>query len=260
MGDKEHDMEEMTAEQAREWGKTLSFESTWAAITKLGERIDKLGERADETWAAIKLTDENLDKSEARWNKRFDKREAMYAKRDAIWEKKSDKLDAKINRTTEAVKQMSERVDKLMENVGGLNRSIGELIETLIAARLWEKFARYPYHLERAYRRIPIYNERNEIKTDIDILLSDTEWCMAVEVKREVEGKDVDKQLQRMELIRKYPPAEVNGKKMLGAIAGGVVPPDIRDYAQASGFFVLELTGESVTLLDPPKDFTAREW
>jgi hypothetical protein len=182
-------METMTAEQAREWGKTLSFESIWASIMKLGEKVDRV-----------------------------------------------------------------------TVNVGGLNRSIGELIETLIAARLWEKFAEYPYHLERAYQRIPIYNERNETKTDIDILLSDTEWCMAVEVKREADNEDVDKHLKRMELIRKYPPAEVNGKKMLGAIAGGVVPPETRDYAQAAGFFVLELTGESVALLDAPKDFIAREW
>jgi predicted AAA+ superfamily ATPase len=173
---KEHDMEEMTAEQAREWGKTLSFESTWATITKLGERMDKTQVRVDETWAVIKLTTENVNR-----------------------------MSENVDRTTEDVKKMAEKVDRVTVNVGGLNRSIGELIETLIAARLWEKFAGYPYHLERACQRIPIYNEQNETKTDIDILLSDTEWCMAVEVKREADNKDVDKHLKRMELIRKYP-------------------------------------------------------
>jgi hypothetical protein len=83
---------------------------------------------------------------------------------------------------------------------------------------------------------------------------------MAVEVKREADRDDVVRHLKRMELIRKYPPAEVKDKKMLGAIAGGIVEPDAKDYAHECGFFVLELKGESVALLDTPKGFTPREW
>ncbi|MDR2537187.1 MAG: hypothetical protein LBC46_03310, partial [Treponema sp.] len=65
---------------------------------------------------------------------------------------------------------------------------------------------------------------------------------------------------KRMELIRKYPPAETIGKKLLGAMAGGAVDPDVRDYAYKSGFFVLELTGESVNLLKPPEGFEPQQW
>jgi hypothetical protein len=83
---------------------------------------------------------------------------------------------------------------------------------------------------------------------------------MAVEVKREADNKDVDHHLWRMGLIRQYPPLEVMGKRMLGAIAGGVVPPDTAAYAHKAGFFVLTLSGESVALLDTPADFVAGEW
>jgi hypothetical protein len=63
-----------------------------------------------------------------------------------------------------------------------------------------------------------------------------------------------------MKLIRKYPPAEIMGKKMLGAIAGGIVVAEAKDYAHECGLFVLELKGESVALLDTPEGFTAGEW
>jgi hypothetical protein len=140
-----------------------------------------------------------------------------------------------------------------------LNRSLGELIETLIAARLWEKFP--DYNLKRAYQRYPIFDEKNRIMTDIDILLSNTDLVMAVEVKRELDRmKDVDEHLKRMELIRKYPPSEIVGKKLLGAMAGGVVDADVRRHAWESGFFVLELTGESVDLVPPPEGFVPQEW
>jgi hypothetical protein len=168
-----------------------------------------------------------------------------------------DRMIADLNKVFE---KMAARVDRVTQNVGGLNRSIGELIETLIAAQLWEKFAAYPYQLKRAYRRVPIYDKQNISRTEIDILLSDTEWCMAVEVKREADNKDVDHHLWRMGLIRQYPPLEVMGKRMLGAIAGGVVPPDTAAYAHKAGFFVLTLSGESVALLDTPAGFVAGEW
>jgi hypothetical protein len=58
-----------------------------------------------------------------------------------------------------------------------------------------------------------------------------------------------------MELIRKYPPKEVADKKLLGAMAGGVVDPAIQRYAWENGFFFLELTGESVRLIPPPEGF-----
>jgi hypothetical protein len=63
-----------------------------------------------------------------------------------------------------------------------------------------------------------------------------------------------------MQLIRQYPPAEVKEKKLLGAIVGAVVTPEAREYAEKNGFFVLELTGEDVHLLEPSKDFQPREW
>ena len=180
-------MPEMTAEEALEWGKTLNFQTVWATITK-----------------------------------------------------------------------MSEKVDRISDNVGGLNRSMGELIETLIAARLWEKFP--DYDLKRAYQRIPIYNEYNEIKTDIDILLVNTVMCMAVEVKRELDQiKDVDRHLKRMQLIRQYPPEQIGNKQLFGAMAGGIVDHDVKDYAYESGFFVLEFTGESVELILPPEGFEPKK-
>jgi hypothetical protein len=170
--------------------------------------------------------------------------------------KETGKLIEKNAKEMEALKKTVERVTA---NVGGLNRSLGELIETLIAARLWEKFPEY--NLKRAYQRVPIFDENNRTMTDIDILLANTDTVMAVEVKRQLDDRrDVDDHLKRMERIRQYPPAEVAGKKMLGAMAGGVVDDDTRRYAYESGFFVLELTGDTVQLIPPPDGFVPKKW
>jgi hypothetical protein len=195
-------MTEMTAEQAAEWGKSLSFEKVWATLQEVGRKQAE---------------------------------------------------------TAAQLAQLEQTVERVSSNVGGLNRSMGELIETLIAARLWEKFP--GYGLTRAYQRIPLYDEKNVIRTDIDILLVNTDMCMAVEVKHELNRIDeVDRHLKRMQLIRQYPPELVNSKQLVGAMAGGIVDPDIKDYAYESGFYVLELTGESVHLITPPEGFVPQRW
>ena len=209
---------------ASDANEPLSFEKVWAMFQESGKRMEEENRRARE-------------------QKRLD---------DLEWEKTKREL-------SESLKETQRVVAELSKNVGGLNRSMGELIETLIAARLWEKFSGYPYNLQRAYQRIPIYDEKNYARTDIDILLVDTEWAMAVEVKRELREDDIDYHTKRMELIVRYPPAEIKGKKLLGAIAAGVVPPAVRDLAHSKGYFVLELTGESVALAPPPEGFSPME-
>jgi hypothetical protein len=218
-------MAKMTAQEAAEWGRTLSFETVWTARMENEERFEKIGERIDKTG-------ENIDR-----------------------------MGERLDETGKYLKEVGERVDRVTKNVGGLNLSMGDLIETLFAPHLGEKFDAYNYNLRRIFHRVPIYDDDSRQRSDIDILLSNTTVCMAVEVKRWLEKTDqVDEQIKRMYLIRQYPPAEVKGKKLLGAIVGGVVMPEVREYTEQNGFFVLELTGEDVRLLEPPKDFQPKEW
>jgi hypothetical protein len=106
-----------------------------------------------------------------------------------------------------------------------------------------------------------VYDDKNIRKTDIDILLVDTSLGMVVEVKHGLDRLDyVDEHIKRMRLIRQYPPEIIGGKALLGAMAGGVVDPDVKDYAYQSGFFVLELAGESVQLFPPPEGFSPKNW
>ena len=217
-------MAEMTAEEAAEWGKTLDFPTVWAALLKLGERIDKTVERFDQIGERI------------------------------------DQIGERIDKTTENINQLGKRVDRVTANVGGLNSSMGELIETLFASHLGEKFDPYDHGLRRTYRRVPLYDNANRSRGEVDLLLSDTTRCMAVEVKRWLDQRrQVDEHVKRMKLIRQYPPAEARGKTLLGAIAAGAINPEVREYAEQNGFFVLELSGENVYLLDPPQGFKPKE-
>jgi len=176
-------------------------------------------------------------------------------------EEKMDEQRERIDLLTANIDKLGKKVDRITTDVGGLHNSMGELIETLFASHLEEKFDAYNYGLKQWRRRVPIYDENSRLRSDIDILLSNTTVCIAVEVKRWLETeKDVDQHIKRMQLIQQYQPIEVQGKRLLGAIVGAAVRPEAREYAEKNGFFVLELTGEDVRLLESPKDFQPKEW
>ncbi|MDR1626120.1 MAG: hypothetical protein LBT33_06225 [Spirochaetia bacterium] len=211
-------MAAMTAQEAAEQAKGLTFEKIWAIFQEVGQKQAETDRQFKET------------------NRQF-------------------------KETAEQLSRLEKTVERIGVNVGGLNGSVGDLVETLFAPHLGEKFDAYGYNLRRVFHRVNIYDETNRQRSDIDILLSDTSLCMPVEVKRWLDTTEkVDEHIKRMRLIREYPPAEVKGKKILGAIVGAVVNPEVREYAEQNGFFVLELTGEDVRLLPPPEGFKPKEW
>jgi hypothetical protein len=176
--------------------------------------------------------------------------------------KENDKKLTELHKETERAHEETERAIKnLSENIGGLNNSIGALVETLIAARLWEKFV--GYNLQRAHRRVTVHGDDHRPRAEIDIVLTNTDCAIAVEVKREFDKiEDVERHLKRMELIRQYPPAVIkeNSKRVMGAVAGGVMSPSVMEYAHEHGLFVLELSGESVRLAPAPAGFEPKVW
>jgi ElaB/YqjD/DUF883 family membrane-anchored ribosome-binding protein len=231
--------------RARARGRDRSHKKIWDLLRETEQILKEKTEISKETDRILKET-ECILKENAEGAKETDRqlREVKEQFKD---------LEKRFNDTDRFLKKMS-------RDMGGLHRSLGELVEVLIAGRLWEKFAGYPYNLKQAYSRIPVYDGNGSPRTEIDILLADTEWVMAVEVKRRLAKEDVDYHLKRMALIRKYPPLGTGDKRLLGAVAGGVVDPDAAAYALEAGFFVLELSGKAVNLLPPPPGFQPREW
>jgi hypothetical protein len=121
--------------------------------------------------------------------------------------------DRQLDKNAKDTENLRKTIERVSQNAGGLNRSLGELIETLIAARLWEKFP--GYNFKRAYQRMPVFDEKSRVLTDIDILPSNTGVAMAV----------------------------------------GVVDPDAQRYAYENSLYVLELSDETVRLLPDPEGF-----
>ncbi|GHV65914.1 hypothetical protein FACS1894199_07970 [Bacteroidia bacterium] len=238
--------------------------STQATFEDIRATLDRTAQLHEETAQRQKAFEKQQEKNAAKADKRREKDAAEF--KEYVKQQKKEAAEAEKRREEESAewharcKKIDERLASIGENLGGLGLRIGGIMETLLAARSWEKFKAYNYGFERVYQRVRVYNGKI-LLTDIDILLSNGKYVMAVEVKNTLNRIEyVDDHVKRMEKIMHYPPAEVKGKKVMGAMACGVVVSEVRDYAFSKGLFVLELTGDAADLATPPANFTPQEW
>jgi myosin heavy subunit len=229
--------------QPAEAGKFASPETVWTTLQEVAA-LHK------ETEKAIRELTDQMKENDKKLTELHEETERAHGETEKAMKEAAEER----KKTEQAIKNLS-------ENIGGLNNSIGGLVETLIAAQLWEKFD--GYNLQRAHRRVTVHGDDHRPRAEIDIVLTNTDCAIAVEVKREFDKiEDVERHLERMELIRQFPPAVIkeNSKRVMGAVAGGIVSPNVMEYAYKHGLFVLELSGESVRLAPAPAGFEPKVW
>jgi predicted transcriptional regulator len=198
----------MTADEAREAAKGLSFEDVWAALLKTDAQIEKMSKRVDKTSAEVAKT--------------------------------------------------SKEVAKLTKNLGGIGNSLGKMTEAMFSAELWKKFGVHGFKFTKGSRIK--FSADNQVLAEVDFFMENGDYAMPVEIKTELSVEDVDDHLKRMDKIRKYMNGKKDRRKLVGAVAGAVVPPNVLKYAQRKGFFVLVQTGDSIAIAKMPKGFSPTEW
>jgi hypothetical protein len=166
---------------------------------------------------------------------------------------------AMFQKTDEQIRETSAKVAELSKNIGGLNNSLGALIEEVYSAYLWEKFDALGYEFTRGSRGMK-FRKNGRLLAEVDIFLENGDYAMPVEVKTQLTTGDVDKHLARIARIREYLDNRSDKRKLVGAIAGGIVPDEVRNYAQEKGLYVIVQSGESVTIAETPPDFKVMEW
>ena len=197
-------MKMMTAEQAAEAAKGLTFEKVWAAMME----------------------------SERKWEKSM----------------AESKLEWK--------KQMAD----LSKNLGGIGNSLGDLTEAMFINELWNKFSDIGIPVTRQSEHMKFGDRNKRVLAEVDLFIENGDCAIAVEIKTKMETEFVKDHLERIEIVRRYLDERGDKRKLLGAIAGGIVPENVMKYAHKHGLYVVVQNGESVSIADAPKGFKAREW
>jgi hypothetical protein len=186
----------------------------------------------------------------------FEKVWAMFQETD----RKFQELREDMKETDLRMKETDRRMKETDRKIGELGNRFGELAEHLVAPSIREKFNALGFAFDKYSQNVDIADSLDAYSgAEIDILLENGDTAIAVEVKARALNRDVDRHLERMEVLRRWADRHGDKRKFLGAVAGAIMPEEVRKYALKAGFYVIEQTGDTVAI-NVPADFTPREW
>jgi len=172
------------------------------------------------------------------------------ARRQEELAKRQEVTDREIDKTTRGIDRLSEEVSRVSENVDALTGKWGKFVEGLVAPGAVRMFKERGIEVNQTFTRIEAHKGGESM--EIDVLVVNDEYAIAISVKSTLSVDDVNEHLSNLSKFRKFFPYLAD-KKILGAVAGIVIDEGADKYAYRRGLFIIAQTGETVKILNDEK-------
>jgi hypothetical protein len=163
-----------------------------------------------------------------------------------------EKVWAMFRKTDQQIKETDRQLRQNQKMMSDLGRKFGKIIEHMFIPNLKEKFNALGYVFEKSSPNVLIESAEHHIYMEIDVFLENGDCALAVEVKTQANINDIREHGERMEKLRRYFDLHDDKRKLYGAVAGAVIPGNVRDYALKEGFYVIRQSGDKVGIERPP--------
>jgi hypothetical protein len=140
-----------------------------------------------------------------------------------------------------------------------LGGHFGKLVEHLVAPGIVKKFNALGYGFTRCSSSALFEDESLNLAMEIDLFLENGDCAIAVEVKANLKTDDVKDHINRMKKLQRYAEAHKDSRKFYGAVAGAIIPKEVREFALKNGFYVIAQSGDTM-IIDVPDGFKPKTW
>ena len=213
------------------------------------KRDAEIDKRHEQQQAERKADKEKYERQQAESKAKYEQKQADYERQQAESKAKYDQQQADYEK----------RWKRLQQELGRLGGSYGEQIEAMFV-NLGTKFNELGYSFPKEAKETKFIGKDRQVLAEVDRLLENGSVIMPVEVKAKLKKDDVDDHIRRLGIISKYNIIHNDNRKVIGAVAGGIVPQNVLEYAQKQGLYVLVQNGESIEIVKTPPDFKPKEW
>ena len=183
---------------------------------------------------------------------------------DDIWrlfqetDQKFQKTDQKFQETDQKFQETDRLLKEVTRSIGQLGNRLGEFVEEMVKPALVRLFQARGLQVHRTMQNLVCRDDAGQYRAQVDLLVVDGDTAIAVECKSNLSVEDVDEHLDRLARFKDCWP-EYAGYRLLGGVAGVVVPEDVARYAYRQGLYVLAQSGDAVEIRNDGR-FAAREW
>jgi hypothetical protein len=169
-------------------------------------------------------------------------------------QKETERIIDKIQRET--AREIQKVNDATNKSIGRLTNRLGEFVEEAVRPEAVKLFRECGIDVHEVQQNIVV--KRNGEGLEIDLLVVNDKDTVAIECKSNLSIDDVNEHLQRLEKIKRMIP-RYKENRILGAVAGMVVPENVAMYAIRKGLYVIGQNGDHLELRNQT-EFVAKVW
>jgi hypothetical protein len=239
----------------------LTFEKVWATIQETSKKMREsreetermMRESREETERMMRASREETDR------KMRESREETERVMQEAWRKMQESSAETDRIFRESERRMDKMFKETNKKLGELGGRFGELAEHLVAPGILKKFNALGYGFDKCSPNVSIESKALDLALEIDLFLENGDCAMAVEVKAKLKTDDIKDHITRMEKLRCYANAHKDARKFYGAVAGAVIPKEVKEFSLKNGIYVVAQSGDTMTI-DVPKGFKPKNW
>jgi hypothetical protein len=161
----------------------------------------------------------------------------------------SERTDERINKLTEKFEKTDKKLNKIGKMVGGITKNLGKTAEELFYNSFSKTMSlgNIKFHLIQRN----LFNHTKEIQDECDLVLTNENSKVIVEVKHRFHPNDVKKVAKKIKNFQKLFP-EYHNYKIFGAVAALSMPLETIVLAKKYHYFVLTQDGNDLKILYRP--------
>jgi len=167
--------------------------------------------------------------------------------------------DKKFQELAESQKETDRQMKETNRRFGDLSNRFGELAEHLVVPGIKERFNSLGFNFSEVFKDAQIDDVSGNRVAEVDVLLESRDTVMVVEIKSKPTEKDVAKHIDRMGVLRRRADDRNDKRTYFGAIAGAIMPQNVRDCIVQNGFYLIEQSGDTM-MINVPDNFVPRHW
>jgi flagellar biosynthesis GTPase FlhF len=234
---------------------------------QIAESNKKIAESDAKIAESNKKTDERFTKTEKLISEMFQEMKETHKLTERKIKETHELTERKMNESHEKTEQAirdfvvesNKILDRLSDNIGNVGNRLGDIVELIVIPGVRKEINALGHKFKRSYPNKKI-NGRKERIAEIDLLLTDGTEAMAVEIKSNLSANYVDAFLMKLKKLRKFETeANLQGKKLYGAMVGVYVDERARKLALKNGLYVIEILEEEKKL-KTDKPTKCRAW
>jgi hypothetical protein len=159
----------------------------------------------------------------------------------------SKDTDLRINESDLRLKETDRMIKALSKQLGVHGTLLDEFVQEMVKPAVVRLFQERNLPVHQVMPNIRAFDDNRQLRSEIVLLVINSDVAIAVECKSQLKQQDVDEHLELLEIFKDCFP-QFKNFTILGAVAAMVLPEEVGRNAYRRGLFVLAQSGDAMEI------------